>query len=246
MICRYNQLDMLKYVLDDLKVPLEKHTLDGECALHCAAMGDAEDVLRFLIALRKPPLVDIPALSLPSTPLSRDPAPIKLSAVIPDMPKIFAVDAATKFGDTALHHAARSGSLRAIAVLVESGADVNAKNELGETPLHKAAMFAEVQAADMLAAAGADLEVETASGEKFPAMVGRCLLPKTKRVKGKIVQAAGIVPVNDFTLVKNAIMSFHEIYNDKRYRKIAAEEEERNRNCGLGSMPTADDICSIS
>ena len=42
-------------------------------------------------------------------------------------------------GSTLLHHAAGFGTIAAMKLLLDNGADVNAKNRIGSTPLHWAA-----------------------------------------------------------------------------------------------------------
>ncbi len=55
-----------------------------------------------------------------------------------------------------------------IALLIATGADVNATNPYGQTPLHLAAQYGYEQIVDMLLAAGAKLTVRNRAG-KFPA-----------------------------------------------------------------------------
>lgn len=58
-------------------------------------------------------------------------------------------------GWTALHHAAQTGSLETLRLLVTAGAPINAKNDSGRTPLAIAGFFAHLPAASLLADAGA-------------------------------------------------------------------------------------------
>jgi ankyrin repeat protein len=44
-------------------------------------------------------------------------------------------------GYTALHYAIRTGHMRAVQMLVDAGADVNAQTNGGATPLHRAALW---------------------------------------------------------------------------------------------------------
>ncbi len=60
------------------------------------------------------------------------------------------------FGNTDLHLAAMVGFADVCSVLVQSGADINAKNEYDRTPLYYAARHGHRKAVEVLIAAGAD------------------------------------------------------------------------------------------
>ena len=82
--------------------------------------------------------------------------------------------------ETPLHHALAGGAeIEVIRVLIEHGADVNAKTSpgvysynfygstptRGETPLHRAAAFAPLEIVQLLLQAGADRKAQDANGE---------------------------------------------------------------------------------
>ena len=60
------------------------------------------------------------------------------------------------FGRTPLHQAAAKGDIEIILILIEYGADVNARTISGETPLMKAIAFYQVEATKILLRLGAD------------------------------------------------------------------------------------------
>ena len=60
--------------------------------------------------------------------------------------------------------AALSGNAGAVKVLLEAGADLEARNERGTTPLHKAALRGNAETVTVLLEAGADLEARNERG----------------------------------------------------------------------------------
>ena len=73
----------------------------------------------------------------------------------------FAVGA---YGMTPLHWASRAGSLECVQLLLESGADVDARNDAHRTALQLAAERGKTDAVKLLAEAGADLNTQDRKG----------------------------------------------------------------------------------
>ena len=67
-------------------------------------------------------------------------------------------------GATPLHEAARNGHLETARVLLDRGADVNARDSRGLTPLHYAASNGHLDTARMLVKMGAKAEAEDKGG----------------------------------------------------------------------------------
>ena len=76
-----------------------------------------------------------------------------------------AVNAYDGRGHTAVHHAARSGEVSAIDLLVEAGAEVNAASTYGSTPLHFSATWSNIDATRALLRHGAAVDSQTIRGE---------------------------------------------------------------------------------
>lgn len=68
------------------------------------------------------------------------------------------VNGSGRFGQTALHVAARAGAINSIALLLQYRADFNIRDDDGATPLHCAAQDGQAEAVQALLAAGADAE----------------------------------------------------------------------------------------
>ena len=66
---------------------------------------------------------------------------------------------------TPLHYAALDGYKEVAELLIDKGADVNAKNLSGGTPLHNAAQQGHKEIVVLLIANGADLNAKTYSGQ---------------------------------------------------------------------------------
>ncbi len=94
-------------------------------------------------------------------------------------------------GATALHYAVKAGFVGATEVLLESGADVNAKSDAGETPLFyamKAGARANVATmVKVLIAGGADVNHPNAKGETVQATAKR----RRRSDCGEILKALG-------------------------------------------------------
>ena len=67
---------------------------------------------------------------------------------------------------TALMQAARKGRVRAVRMLIEAGANVNARSEEGQSPLSTAREGGHPEVAAMLEAAGATVSPGCAAGDR--------------------------------------------------------------------------------
>ena len=67
--------------------------------------------------------------------------------------------------NTALHAAAAGRSLHSVRILLEHGADVNARQEGGWTALHAASQNGDVEMARLLIASGADVQARAANNQ---------------------------------------------------------------------------------
>ena len=68
------------------------------------------------------------------------------------------------FGSTALSTAALFGHTGIVAMLLEAGAEVNARNRDGGTPLHSAAFLGQYEAVELLLENGADVNIRNQDG----------------------------------------------------------------------------------
>ena len=79
------------------------------------------------------------------------------------------LSAANKYGETALHLAARFGHVEAVRALTELGANIDAGDKKGDTPLHHAAHGGSVATIEALVALGADVNAMS-DGQGAPAL----------------------------------------------------------------------------
>ena len=68
-------------------------------------------------------------------------------------------------GSAVLHAAAQGGHIRAVQLLIDHDADVDAKTNLDETPLHFAARDAHLAVVKMLVARGANIRAKSRAGQ---------------------------------------------------------------------------------
>ena len=68
-------------------------------------------------------------------------------------------DSRDESGRTALHHAASSGDILAVAALLDAGANPNLQDVSGRVPLHYAVLVCSADLAAMLLGAGADAAI---------------------------------------------------------------------------------------
>ena len=76
-------------------------------------------------------------------------------------PKPLTVHSRSSEGDTPLHIAALWGDRHAARILLEAGADIDAKGDAGCTPLYFAVMGGHVEVAELLLQRGADPDAES-------------------------------------------------------------------------------------
>ncbi|MCC6003801.1 MAG: ankyrin repeat domain-containing protein [Thermofilum sp.] len=113
-----------------------------------------------------------------------------------------------KYGDsdlTPLHWAAFLGHVDVVRLLLEHGAEVNARNKYGETPLHRAAAYGRADAARLLLEHGADVNARDEYGWTplhVAALQGRADVARLLLEHGADVNVrttGAIVFVEDFT-----------------------------------------------
>ncbi|XP_066264189.1 26S proteasome non-ATPase regulatory subunit 10-like [Branchiostoma lanceolatum] len=80
------------------------------------------------------------------------------------------LSASQVYSRTALHYAVERGRFTATKLLLEFGADFNAKDIFGQTPLHRAAQENSVREVELLLLAGADYNAKDRNG-KTPAEI---------------------------------------------------------------------------
>jgi hypothetical protein len=137
-----------------------------------------------------------------------------------------AVDAKDAYGATALHYAARAGSVQAFQMLVASGADINIASKSEGTPLHAAARNQKVDVAMTLIGLGATPTEAAAANEVDSLGTGleHMLYADEQLRRGDRALAA-----KHYTAARPYIQSAEAAYRKiaEENRKEAADEADR-------------------
>ena len=155
------------------------------------------------------------------------------------------------YGNTPLHYVV---NIDVAKMLIQQGADVNAKNKLGDTPLHYVVTFGNDQVVDLLIQVGADINATNQHGEiplhwsvidETPFSHFRELSPlfKGRRSfnpgKGKIIERflqKGVSP-NARTITGETPLHYAAMYHIKNHSKDIVELLLQH-----GADPVAQDI----
>jgi ankyrin len=141
--------------------PLAATNLSGQTALHLAVTARSVDFVKMLLAAKAPTNI-------------RDtngwtPLELAVQTKQQDLIRLFMKDDPTLQSPdrsiaTALHEAAASGNLMALAGLTEQPTQLDRKNELGLTPFQVAVLHGQLGAAALLVDQGADVKVRDQKG----------------------------------------------------------------------------------
>ena len=131
LACEYGSLEMVKYLLEDLKCDMI-NVKGHNTPLHQAAYGGKNDIVKYLIHEK-----GISPICKGSTPLHSACKAGQVSTVklLLEHKKALCTHKDATAGATPLHKAAQHGKLEVVKVLVEKfGCDIHATNWNGETP----------------------------------------------------------------------------------------------------------------
>ena len=132
---------------------IEARTSLGETPLHYLAVENQLEAVQALVARG----AEVNTVSdVGGTPLS-EAASLGHARMVKYLLSVGAGTSLEGQTEPALNEAVRSGSLEIARVLIESGADVNARNDVGECALHIAAEKNNIEMVRLLVTAGADL-----------------------------------------------------------------------------------------
>jgi len=158
--------DIVQALLDAGLGPNESVYRNGEAALHSASYWGHVEVARLLLRAGAAPSARRPGDAV--TPMYQAVHANCIEIIQALLDAGVGVDEPVhKNGGTALHWAARwGGRLESVELLVEAGADINARDSAsGSTPLTVAAAENHVPTMETLVAAGADLEARQREGK---------------------------------------------------------------------------------
>ena len=141
----YGSNEVLKFLINEEKIPVDLETADGRTALFDAVMNDRYETVKFLLEKGANPNI---ALKTCSTEVKRSPVYFavaqqnhKIAALLLDR-----ISISDTINIPLLHYAVENENLHATQILIEKGANKLIINQLGQTALE----LAKIKGNDML------------------------------------------------------------------------------------------------
>ncbi|CAD5211556.1 unnamed protein product [Bursaphelenchus okinawaensis] len=138
-------------------------------------------------------------------------------------------------GATALHVAASKGYNKLISLLVQAGADVNARDFEGWTPLHAAAHWGEKEACRILISRGADVNAESIAGQNVLRVADANILESLEQMAEEFAARNHTLPLDQVDL--NA-----EADNDKVQSNVNMHSSGKRLSIGRMNSLEKDEI----
>ena len=145
---RYNQIKVVKSLVETFKASLKAVNKDGSTVLHIAASIGNRELISLLSSYQK-------SMLGVKNRFGRIPLHIAVEQglcnfCIIDLANRRVVNVRDNEGTTALHLAVSGGQYEAAVILIREGALVNSRNIFGQTPLHKAASTGNIKLMKLL------------------------------------------------------------------------------------------------
>jgi ankyrin repeat protein len=189
----YGQLEIVEYLVRDIRVDVNTPNLNGTTGLVFACNMDQTDVVQFLC--ENGAIVDC-VIDSGDTPLTIAAAAGHRDIIACLCSHSANIEWRNGDGQTALHCACDGGHTEAVAVLLDNQANIDAltSTDMGElccTPLVYACKHGHIDIAGQLIGRGADCKVISEG-------LMHTLCPETKRALTDLLTATGWMPLLDF------------------------------------------------
>jgi ankyrin repeat protein len=194
-----NNVQILRYLVEEERVDLSPPSESGPKALHLAAKGGSMEAVQYLIGKG----ADIEAKDQEGiTPLHAAALQGHLEIVKYFIENKADIGAQDQEGQTPLHFAASEGHLEVVKCLIENKADIGAKTQQRVISLHVAARNGHLEIVKYLIENKADIEAKTPQGNTslhFAASEGhlevvKCLIENKANIMAKTPQ--GVAPLH--------------------------------------------------